>query len=115
MAVRSRPAAVFAAVADPIRRAILDSLRNGQRPAGRIAADFAVSRPAVSKHLRVLARARLVRVVRQGRNRLYELDPAPLSEIDAWLARYRTFWAAKLISIKRVVEDEAGHAQERTP
>lgn len=99
-------AAVFAAVADPTRRAILDSLRAGGRPAGRIAADFAVSRPAVSKHLRVLTQARLVRVIRQGRNRMYELDPAPLREIEAWIEGYRTFWAAKLIAIKRLVEDE---------
>ena len=104
-------ALVFAAIADPTRRAILDSLRGGQRAAGRIAADFAVSRPAVSRHLRVLAQARLVRVIRQGRNQMYELEPTPLRDVAAWLDGYRTFWAAKLVAIKRLVEDEHGSSK----
>ena len=82
-------AAVFRAVADPTRRAILDMLLGGERTVGEIAERFAVSRPAVSKHLRVLRGARLIRARREGRQRLCALEPEPLRAIDAWLDGYR--------------------------
>ena len=84
--------AAFRAIADPTRRAILDRLRSGGMAAGEIARRFDMSRPAVSKHLRVLAEASLVRVERSGRSRLYALNPAPLARVDAWLSRYRVMW-----------------------
>lgn len=96
--------AIFGALADPTRRAVLDLLRRGSLPAGRIAEAFPVSRPAVSKHLRLLRRARLVRERRQGRHHFYQLNPGPLKAVDTWLDQYRTFWRANLASLKAFVE-----------
>lgn len=96
--------AAFRAVADPTRRAVLDLLRQGRLPAGEIARAFPVSRPAISKHLRVLRHARLVRMQRAGRQRFFELDPEPLRSLDEWLGRYRSFWKNQLSNLKRFVE-----------
>ena len=86
----------LAALADPTRRAIVELLADGEAAAGELAAHFPVSRPAVSRHLRVLREAGLVGVRVDGQRRLYALDPRPLSELDAWLARYRRLWAQRL-------------------
>lgn len=104
------PEAAFSALADPTRRAVLDLLRQGSLPAGRIARAFPVSRPAISKHLRVLRRAGLVHERREGRRRIYRLNPAPLLAVDNWLSHYRAFWEASLASLKNFVETE--HAGE---
>jgi len=96
--------AIFGALADPTRRAVLDLLRQGSLPAGRIAEAFPVSRPAVSKHLRLLRRARLVQEHRRGRHRYYQLNPAPLKTVDDWLSHYRMFWQSSLTSLKDFVE-----------
>jgi DNA-binding transcriptional ArsR family regulator len=96
----------FSALADPTRRAVLDILRSGRQPAGRIAQAFPVSRPAISKHLRLLRRAHLVREQREGRHRFYQLNPEPLKQVDSWLERYRVFWSANLASLKAFVERE---------
>jgi DNA-binding transcriptional ArsR family regulator len=98
--------AAFGALADPTRRAVLDLLRRGSLPAGRIAQAFPVSRPAISKHLRLLRRAHLVRERRQGRRRLYQLNPEPLRAVDAWLNDYRIFWQMNLHDLKTFVETE---------
>ncbi|MFZ5623451.1 MAG: ArsR/SmtB family transcription factor [Gemmatimonadota bacterium] len=98
------PDAVFRALADPTRRAILDSLRRGAEPAGRIAARFEITRPAVSRHLKVLRSAGLVQERRAGRHRIYALQPAPLRHVDRWLEEYRRFWPARLARLKRHVE-----------
>ena len=96
---------VFGAIADPTRREILDLLRAEPLRAGDIAERFSsISRPAVSKHLRVLRNARLCRVRASGRERRYELDPRTLAQVDAWLAAYRSLWSSKLDSLKRYVE-----------
>jgi len=100
----------FQALADPTRRAVLDLLRRGSQPAGQIAGAFAVSRPAISKHLRLLRRAHLVREHREGRNRVYQLNPEPLRAVDSWIEQYRSFWSANLASLKAFVEAE--HARE---
>ena len=94
----------FHAVSDPTRRAVLDLLRRGSLPAGDIASRFTVSRPAVSKHLRVLRAANLVREEKIGRRRMYHLNPRPLREIDGWLEQYRQFWQANLSSLKKFAE-----------
>jgi DNA-binding transcriptional ArsR family regulator len=96
----------FQALADPTRRAVLDLLRRGSQPAGEIAEAFPISRPAISKHLRLLRRAHLVREHREGRNRVYQLNPEPLRAVDSWLDQYRTFWSANLASLKEFVETE---------
>ena len=86
----------LAAVADPTRRRILELLAQGEQPAGALADCFEVSRPAVSRHLRVLREAGLVRSRVDGQRRLYALDATPLAELDAWLEPYRHFWAQRL-------------------
>lgn len=98
------PDAAFRALADPTRRAVLELLRQGSRSAGEIAERFPVSRPAVSKHLRLLRRACLVREHRRGRHRFYQIDPRPLQAVDRWLEQYRAFWDAQLAGLKRFVE-----------
>jgi DNA-binding transcriptional ArsR family regulator len=98
--------AAFGALADPTRRAVLDLLRNGSLPAGRIAQAFPVSRPAISRHLRLLRRAHLVGERRVGRRRLYQLNPEPLRAVDSWLEHYRKFWQMNLTDLKSFVEAE---------
>ena len=99
--------AVFGAIADPTRRAILDTLRAGELRAGDLAARFPVSRPAIARHVGVLRRAGLVRERRAAQARLYSIEPQALAEVDAWLAPYRLYWAARLTDLKRVVEARA--------
>ena len=98
---------VFQAIADPTRRAILKRLAAGQVPAGKLAEAFPISRPAVSKHLRVLRQTTLVHEERRGRQRLYRLNAKPLREVDHWLEPYRIFWAKNLESLKRHLETQA--------
>jgi len=86
----------LAAIADPTRRELLSLLAAGEIAAGDLADRFPVSRPAISRHLRVLREAGLVRSRTEGRRRLYVLDPAPLRELDAWLEPYRDLWAQRL-------------------
>jgi len=97
---------VFRAIADPTRRAILDRLRAGAAPVNALAADFAQSRPAISKHLRVLREARLVREHRIGRERLYQIEPFPLQQVAGWIEGYRAFWRIQLDNLKRYVEND---------
>jgi len=98
--------ATFHALADPTRRAVLDLLRRGAQPAGKIAVAFPVSRPAISKHLRQLRQARLVVEHRRGRHRFYQLNPEPLKAVDSWLEHYRRFWQINLANLKTFVEGE---------
>jgi DNA-binding transcriptional ArsR family regulator len=76
------------------------------RPAGEIARSFTVSRPAISKHLAILRRAHLVEERREGRHRLYQLNPEPLKSVDSWLNQYRQFWTVSLTNLKAFVEAE---------
>jgi DNA-binding transcriptional ArsR family regulator len=98
--------ATFQVLADPTRRAVLDLLRRGSQRAGAIASAFPVSRPAISKHLRLLRRAHLVREHREGRHRVYQLNPEPLRAVDSWLEQYRSFWSFSLTNLKNFVESE---------
>ena len=94
---RSYPAGdVFYAVADPTRRALLDLLSQGEEPVNSLAERFTMSRPAISQHLAILLRTRLVRSRRVGRERRYRLQPKPLERIYDWVALYERFWTAKL-------------------
>ena len=104
--VTHSPELTFRALADPTRRAVLDLLRRGEQPAGQIAEAFPVSRPAISKHLRLLRRARLVTENQRGRHRFYQLNPAPLKAVDSWLDEYRQFWQMNLSNLKSFVETE---------
>ena len=91
----------FAVLAEPSRRRILDLLLERERSVGDLVTRLRLSQPGVSKHLRVLREAGLVRVRRQAQQRWYQLDAAPLAEIDAWLAPYRRFWSDRLDALER--------------
>lgn len=84
------------ALTDPTRRRILEELSGSSRPAGELAGLFEISRPAVSRHLRVLREARLVTATRDAQRLVYSLSPAPLVEVDEWLHRVRGFWSGRL-------------------
>ncbi|WP_435770965.1 ArsR/SmtB family transcription factor [Nocardioides sp. SYSU DS0651] len=92
---------VFEAVADGTRRRILDLLRTGEMPVGDLVAALGVAQPNVSKHLRVLDRAALVRVRVDGPRRHYALAPDALAELEAWVAPFREIWADRLDALER--------------
>lgn len=94
----------FAVLAEPARRRVLDLLLDGPRPVGELAQLLGLSQPGMSKHLRVLREAGLVRVRTDGPRRWYELRPEPLAEIDTWLRPYRRFWAAHLDALEHYLD-----------
>jgi DNA-binding transcriptional ArsR family regulator len=97
--------AVFRALSDPTRREILGILRGGQQSVGTIARNFHMSRPAISKHLRMLHTAGLVEQRRQGTANVCSLNAKPLTMIDDWLYDYEAFWSASLNRLKKYVEE----------
>ena len=101
------------ALSDPTRRQIVELLADGERNAGEIAGHFAVSRPAVSRHLRVLREHGLVQARQEGQQRVYSLDPAPLAELDEWLTRYRSFWTDRLDALDTQIK-RARRARKET-
>src|SRR5215471_17871443 len=92
---------VFEIIAEPNRRAILRLLVASQQSVGEIARQLRMSQPTVSKHLRVLREAGLVEATVDAQRRLYRLKPAPLQEVDAWLAPFRRFWSAHVDALER--------------
>ena len=96
----------FGALSDPTRRAILVRLAEGEATVGELARPFEVSRPAISKHLRVLERAGLVRRTPDGRISRCELDAAPMQEAAAWVERYRLYWESQLDSLARYLDPQ---------
>jgi DNA-binding transcriptional ArsR family regulator len=90
----------FDILGDPVRRRILELLADGEHASGAIVeviqAEFGISQPAVSQHLKVLRESGFAAVRIDGPRRLYTIEPAPLREVDLWLARFRGFWAHKL-------------------
>ncbi|MDQ6778268.1 MAG: metalloregulator ArsR/SmtB family transcription factor [Actinomycetota bacterium] len=98
-AAPNRLDAVFAALSDPTRRAIITRLAEGEASVSELAAPFDVSLPAVTKHLRVLERAGLLEHRKQGRVRRCSLVAAPMGAVDEWLSGYRAFWDTRLDSL----------------
>jgi DNA-binding transcriptional ArsR family regulator len=96
--------AIFAALAHPTRRAIIEQLAEGERTVGELAAPHDVSLPAISQHLRVLEDAGLLMQTKDGRLRICALEAAPLSTAFSWILRYRVFWEDVLDDIQRSVE-----------
>ncbi len=92
---------VFEVLAEPRRRQILDLVRDGECSVNELVARLAINQPAVSKHLRVLREAGLVRVRADEQRRLYRLSPDPLRELDRWLAPYRAAWDSSLDRLER--------------
>ncbi len=100
------------AIADPTRRRILELLRDGDVAAGDLSDEFSISRPAVSRHLRVLREAGLVHSRVDGQRRVYSIDARPLAELDAWLEPYRRFWVQRLDALD--TEIRRGRRNRRT-
>ena len=98
--------AVFRAISDPTRREILGILRGGQQTVGGIAENFRMSRPAISKHLRLLHAAGLVVTEKRGTASVCSLDAKPLRVIDDWLHDYEMFWSESLKSLKKYMEEK---------
>jgi len=98
-------ASTWAALSDPHRRAVLNLLLERPRPVGELVQRLGLSQPGTSKHLRILREAGLVRVRPEAQRRVYELAPAPLGELDEWLAPYRRFWGRSLDSLERHLDE----------
>ncbi|MFC5949090.1 ArsR/SmtB family transcription factor [Pseudonocardia lutea] len=109
------PDDVFLALANPVRRRLLELLADGPRTAGDLAGQFALSRPAVAEHLGVLRRAGLVRDVPEGRQRHYHLEPEPLAEIGEWLAPFEGYWRGRLRDLADLVENEMDTEEREDP
>jgi len=92
--------AAMDALADGTRRRIVELLAERDRTAGELADAFQISRPGVSRHLRVLREAGLVRAQPDAQRRIYRLDPQPLAELDSWLHRYHDFWTQRLDALE---------------
>jgi DNA-binding transcriptional ArsR family regulator len=97
---------IFRAIADPTRRAILDHLSAGPATVNALAANFAQTRPGISKHLRVLRECGVVAETKSGRERHYRLRPAALRPVDTWLMRYRALWSVQLNALKAYLESD---------
>jgi DNA-binding transcriptional ArsR family regulator len=111
----ARRDAVFRALSDPTRRAMLDHLRDRESSVSELAEPFSMTQPAVSQHLKVLADAGLVWARRDGRQRLYRLRPAPLRDAFDWLERYARFWGEKLDALGAYLDrDDEGDEEEES-
>jgi DNA-binding transcriptional ArsR family regulator len=98
---------LFTAMANPVRRRLLELLRAGSMTAGSLAAEFDLSRPAVSEHLQVLRRARLVREEVRGRERHYHLTAEPLVAVSQWLHPFERYWRDRLRVLADVLEEDS--------
>jgi len=108
----NREDAVFRAIADPTRREILKLLRHGRLTVREIAANFQISRPAISKHLRLLRKASLVVSYKDGTASICGLNPQPLKTVNNWLEDYRALWGESLRSLKRYIEEPQNQKKE---
>jgi DNA-binding transcriptional ArsR family regulator len=95
---------VFLALANPVRRQLLEILTSQQLSAGELSDQFELSRPAVAEHLKVLREAGLVADEAQGRRRIYRLTAAPLAELDQWLHPFEKFWRGRLAALAEAAE-----------
>jgi DNA-binding transcriptional ArsR family regulator len=105
----------FAAIADPVRRRIVELLAAGDKTAGELGDGFVISQPAISRHLRVLRDAGLVIARAQAQRRLYRLNPAPLAEVSDWVGRCQASWEKRSDSLKASVESGASKILARIP
>jgi DNA-binding transcriptional ArsR family regulator len=97
---------IFAAVADPNRRRMIELLGCGPELSGAISARFGLSAPAVSQHLKILREAGLVRVQVDGQRRIYSLDPEGFAEFDRWVEKIRGFWGPRLDALEAALKTE---------
>lgn len=108
MAIPVQKHDVFQAIADPTRRSIMELLADQELPVTVISSNYPMSRTAVSKHLRVLSEAGLVKERKVGRETRYRMEPEPLLELKRWLDYYDRFWENKLNVLQRLVESDSG-------
>ena len=113
--VRGRLDATFAALADPTRRAIIARLASGDASVAELAKPFAVSQPAISKHLKVLERAGLISRSRDAQRRPRRLEAKRLAEATAWLERYRQFWEGNYQRLDALLEELKPQQKKRRP
>src|ERR1700674_1162519 len=111
---RKQSDAVFRAIADPTRREILRLLRDGRLTVGEIAGNFRTSRPAISKHLRLLRSAGLVVTRKDGTARICRLNAKPLRAVSSWLREYEAFWGESLRSLKNYIEETERHKENNS-
>ncbi|MFE3858365.1 ArsR/SmtB family transcription factor [Streptomyces griseorubiginosus] len=104
--------ALWTALADPHRRAIVALLLERPRSVGEVSQECGLSQPSASKHLKVLREAGLVRVRQDAQRRVHALDPAPMAALDAWLAPYRTLWNGSLDALGRRLDETAPDTPE---
>ncbi len=97
---------IFGALANPVRRRILELLRDSPRAAGDIASEFDLNRPAVSEHLQVLRNAGLVSEEARGRQRFYSLNARPLSEVMDWLHPFEHYWQQRMHALNETLAKE---------
>ena len=107
--------AIFAALADPTRRAIIARLAAGQASVMELAQPFAMSQPAISKHLKVLERAGLISRGREAQRRPRRLEAKRLEQADKWLERYRKLWEANYQRLDALLEQLKTQEKERKP
>lgn len=100
---------IWSALVDPHRRAVLDVLRERSCAVGELVDRLGFTQPTTSKHLRVLRDAGLVQVRKQAQQRIYTIDPAPIAELDAWLAPYRSLWNDSLDALGRHLGEDNSH------
>lgn len=106
---------VFNAIAEPRRREIIDLLAaGGEQAVGDLVGALRLPQPAVSKHLRVLRRVRLVTASRRGRSRVYRLEPRELKIVHDWVKHYERFWSHQISRIKERAEQRAREQQHQT-
>jgi len=115
MAASSAKHDVFQAIADPTRRKLLKLLSKEEMPVTAISEHFPISRTAVSKHLRVLADAGLVKERKAGRETRYKLEPEPLYELKDWLQYFELFWENKLSALRLFVESDVKEINRQNP
>lgn len=107
---------VFSALADPTRRQVLDLLTRKERSAGELGRAFPqISQPGISRHLRVLREAGLVRVRQEHRHRYYSLRSERLAEVDAWISKYRRYWESGLDSLEAYLDGAKRDGGESRP
>ena len=104
---------VFHAIAHPARRAILVTLKEGERSAGELAEPFRMTFPAISQHLRVLEEADLVAARRDGRRRLYRLQPRPLHEVVSWIDEFAAFFSERLDALGDYLDGKRGSQKRK--
>jgi DNA-binding transcriptional ArsR family regulator len=104
---------VFAALADPTRRGIVESLARGALSSGEIAERFDISASAISQHLKVLREAQMVRVRAEAQRRIYELDPQGVNELAGWVDELRSYWATRFDALEAELRKPAGKSRKR--